>query len=325
MKRLAFCALLMGISLSLFSQTVDYSVVSVPEESGTDFTMITSDNDYVCMPLVNRTRNGINWYTNKIIDVAPEGDRIAFLSMRGDAVNIFVKDLFRQGSSIQRTNRRAILDFSFSPDGKYLTFSEASADNNVIYQTDARSGFVCRQITNGSKDYSPLYSTDGTKIFFARQEIKSASIWSYDVKDNFLSSYTSGMNPCATADRNTMLCVRINGYGNGEIWKVNLATGVEECILSDADRSFSTPSISPDGQWILFTGSTAIPAGKYLYWNTDIFVCRIDGTHFSQLTYHAADDLSPEWSKDGKHIYFISQRGSANASANIWRMSFQVL
>lgn len=74
------------------------------------------------------------------------------------------------------------------------------------------------------------------------------NFWSYDVKDNFLSSYTSGMNPCATADRNTMLCVRINGYGNGEIWKVNLATGVEECILSDADRSFSTPSISPDGQ-----------------------------------------------------------------------------
>lgn len=325
MKRLTICALLIGVSISLFSQSVDYSVVSVPEESGIDFTMITSDNDYVCMPLVKRTRAGLNWYTNKILDVAPEGDRIAFLSMRGDATNIFVKDLYRQGSSIQRTNRRSVLDFSFSPDGKYMTFSESSANNNVIYQTDARNGFVCRQVTNGNMDYSPIYSVDGTKVFFARQETKSTSIWSYDVKDNFLSSYTSGMNPCTTQDNNTMLCVRINGYGNGEIWKVNLSNGVEECILSDAGRSFSTPSLSPDGNWIVFTGSTAIPVGKTVFWNTDIYVCRVDGTHLTQLTYHAADDLSPEWSKDGNHIYFISQRGSANATANIWRMSFQVL
>ena len=325
MKRLFVVACLLGLALTSFSQSVDYSVVSVNEESGIDFTMITSDNDYVCMPVVSRTQRGINWYSNKIIGVSNDGDRIAFLSMRGDVTNIFVKDLFKQGSSIQRTNRRAVLDFSYSPDGKYITFSEVAGGNNSIYQTDANNGFVCRQITSGNKDYSPLYSNDGSKIFFARQEAKSTSIWSYDIKDNFLSSYTAGMNPCNTHDNNTMLCIRINGYGRGEIWKVNLSTGVEECILSDANRSFSTPSISPDGQWVLFTGSTAIPVGNSVYWNTDIFVCRIDGTMLSQLTYHAADDLSPEWSKDGRYIYFISQRGSANAAANIWRMSFQVL
>ena len=307
-----------------YSQTVDYSVVSVPEESGMDFTMITSDNDYVCMPQVSRNRNSVSWYSNKIIGVSKDGNKIAFLSMRGDVTNIFVKDLMKQGASIQRTNRRAVLDFAYSPDGKYLTFSEASAQNNVIYQTDANNGFVCRQITNGNKDYSPLYSMNGNKIFFARQEAKSISIWSYDIKDNFLSSYTSGMNPCTTSDNNTIICVRVNGFGNGEIWKVNLATGVEECVLSDTNKSFSTPSVSPDGQWILFTGSTAVSTGKSYFWNTDIYVCRIDGTHLTQLTYHAADDLSPEWSKDGRHIYFISQRGSASATANIWRMSFMV-
>ena len=28
-----------------------------------------------------------------------------------------------------------------------------------------------------------------------------------------------------------------------------------------------------------------------------------------QLTYHAADDLSPVWGRDGRYIYFVSQRG----------------
>lgn len=70
-------------------------------------------------------------------------------------------------------------------------------------------------------------------------------------------------------------------------------------------------------------GSNKIESGKVRYWNTDIFVSRLDGTEFTQLTYHAADDLSPVWGKDGRSIYFVSQRGSAEAQANIWRMTFE--
>lgn len=325
MKKLFVLILMLGAVCPAFSQSVDYSVVSVPEESGTDFTMMTTDNDYVCMPALRRTRVGIDWFSNKIIDISPDGAKIAFLSMRNSTTNIFVKDLLRQGASMQRTNRKSVVDFSYSHDGKYIAFSETSVNSSSIFQTDANSGFVCRQVTTSNKDYSPIYSLSGDKVYFARQEVKSSSIWSYDIKDNFLSSYTAGMNPCVTDDPNTIICVRVNGYGKGEIWKVNLLTGIEECILSDPEKSFSTPSVSPDGEWVLFVGSTPIHAGNFLYWNTDIYVCRIDGTNLTQLTYHAADDLSPAWSKNGRHIYFISQRGSATATANIWRMTFQVL
>lgn len=322
MKRMMFVAMALFISFGVFGQTVDYSVVSVPEESGVDFKMLTSDNDYVCMPLVKRTQKGVNWFTNRIIDVSVDGEKIAFVSSRNGTTNIFVKDILKQGASIQRTNRKNVVDFSYSPDGKYIAFSESMGSNNTIFQTDATNGFVCRQITNSNKDYSPVYSNDVNRIFFSRLETKSTSIWSYDLKDNYLSSYTSGMNPCIMAESESILCVRVNTYGRGEIWRVNLSTGVEECILSDTERSFSTPSLSPDGQWILFVGSSPISTGKSNFWNTDIYVCRTDGTHLMQLTYHAADDLSPEWSADGQYIYFISQRGSASGVANIWRMSF---
>lgn len=130
------------------------------------------------------------------------------------------------------------------------------------------------------------------------------------------------MNPSVTDKDDVLLCIRTNGFGKGEIWRINYTTGTEECIVSDAMKSFSTPSISPDGKWILFVASSTIPAGTSYYWNTDIYVCREDGTQLSQLTYHAADDLSPVWSRDGKYIYFISQRGSAEGTANVWRMSF---
>lgn len=318
---LLFCWVLIPSGLLCYGQTVDYSVVYVNEESGINFTRVSNDNDYVCLPIVKRSRNGVDWLTNRILDISKDGQNIAYLSARNNTTNIFIKDLSRQGSSVQRTNRQSVLDFSYSPDGKYIVFSEGSGTFNQIYQTSATQGYVCRQITNSNKDYTPTYTPDMQQILFARQELRGSSIWSYNIANNFLSTYTTGYNPCANAS-NTILCARTNSEGRSEIWMVNINTGSEECIISAPDRSFTTPSISPDGKWILCVGSSGINGGNFIYYNTDIFVCKKDGTNLTQLTYHAADDLSPVWSRDGKYIYFISQRGSAQGVANIWKMDF---
>lgn len=312
-----------GFATNLHAQQVDYSVVSVPEESGNQFIQITSDADRLCMPIVKRSGNNrISWLSNRILDVSTDGKRIAYLSSRNNTTNIFIKDLSRQGSSIQRTNRSAVLDFSYSPDGKYVCFSETRGGTNQIFQTDANEGYVCRQITSGSQDYSPIYSSDMKQIFFARQEMKSVSIWSYNVQNNFLSTFTAGMNPCPLKQEQAFICARQNAAGNSELWKINYQTGTEECIISDPQRSFTSPVISPDGKWLLFVGSSKITSGSFTYMNTDIFVARLDGTNMAQLTYHAADDLSPVWSRNGRYIYFVSQRGSTTGTANIWRMNF---
>lgn len=312
--------LLCLLSVVDWAQSVDYSVVSVREEAGLDLMKFSSDNDLVAMPSVRRSRTGIQWLVNRIMDISPDGTKLAFVAARGETSNIFIKEISRQGSSTQRTNRGKVVDFTYSPDGKLLLFSEMVGKTTQIFQTDADQGFVCRQITNGYQDYSPSFSNDMQRIVFARQESRGTSLWSYDVKNSYLSNYTYGMTP-SIIDEDIILCSRINDSGRGEIWKVNFATGVEECIVSDRIVSFSTPILSPDGQWVAFVGGVPLPNGNLTYWNTDIFISRIDGTERHQLTYHAADDLSPVWSKDGQYIFFISQRGSADAVANIWRLT----
>lgn len=277
----------------------------------------------VCMPEVRRTASGIGWFSNRILDISKDGTQIAYLSYRNNTTNIFIKDLAKQGASIQKTNRTAVMDFAYSPDGKNICFSEARGKTNQIFQTTADKGFICRQITSGNQDYSPIYSSDMSLIFFARQENNSTSLWSYHMQNNFLANYCPGMNPWPVKGEDAFICIRPNSAGNSEIWKVNYSTGVEECIVSQPGRDFTSPSISPDGKWLLFVGSSKIESGTIKYWNTDIFVSRLDGTEFTQLTYHAADDLSPVWSKDGRSIYFVSQRGSAEAKANIWHMTFE--
>lgn len=318
---------LAGIILSLMSslavgQTVDYSVIFVPQESGVEFTQITSDNDYVCMPIVKRSGAKVTWLTNRIIAISKNDQSLYFISFRNNTTNIFIKDTDKKGSSIQRTKRQSVVDFSISPDSKLLCFSEKNGNKkNEIYQTSSTNGYICRQVTNGTMDYSPIYSADMANIYFARKEQKSHSIWSYNIKNNFLSNYSSGMNPYPLKN-DEMLCTRMNAQGRGEIWRVNFNSGVEECILSDPERSFSSPALSPNGRWILLVGSNVLQNQKRQYANTDIFVCRPDGTELRQLTCHAADDLSPIWSNNGSYIYFISQRGSATGTANVWRMTF---
>ena len=316
-----FTTFVLAVTVLSVTAQVDYSVVAVNEESGLNFTRITSDNDYVCMPQVKRNGRNVNWLTNRILDVSVDGSQLAYLSKRNNTTNIFIKDIDKQGASVQRTNRQAVLDFSYSPDGKFICFSEANGKLNQIFQTSAKSGYVCRQITSGAQDYSPVYSNDMKDVFFARQERNGVSVWSYSIERNFLSSYSKGMNPFPVG-RSAVICTRFNAEGKGEIWKVDYNTGVEECIVSDAKRSFSTPTVSPNGQWILFVGSNVLMNGTMPYANTDIFACKIDGTQLVQLTYHAADDLSPVWSRDGKAVYFISQRGSATGVANVWKTDF---
>lgn len=325
MKRSSILILSVLLSGSAIAQQrVDYSIVAVPEESGLDLLRISTDNEYVCMPSVSRSGRTLSWFTNRILGIPKDGTKLAYLSLRNNMSNIFIKELDKQGSSVQRTNRQSVIDFSYSGDGKNICFTEQRGKLTQVFQTDANTGYVCRQITSGSNDYSPIYSSDMAQIFFCRQERKNSSIWSHDVKNNFLSTYSTGMNPFPLKGTTAYLCTRANGNGKTDIWKIDYKSGVEECIVSDPNRSFSTPMVSPDGKWLLMVGESVIETESFSYRNTDIYVCRMDGTELTQLTYHAADDLSPIWSNDGRYIYFISQRGSAEGTANIWRMTFNL-
>lgn len=323
MKKVLLCFIVFSANIFANAQEVDYSVISVPEESGCEFVRISSDNDCVCMPVVKRNSKRAIWATNKVIGISPDGQDIAFLSARNQTYNLFIKDLEKKSVSVQRTKRQLVTDFSYSPDGSSICFAEKQGKNVQIYQTSADQGFVCRQITDGNIDYTPVYSSDMSQIFFARQEAKSISIWSYNIKNNYLSNFSNGMNPSPMND-GKILCSRSNAEGKSEIWRIDIQSGVEECIISDLEKSFTSPSLSPDGKWILFmgTGFAFYDDNKKKYVNTDIYVAHPDGSGIQQLTFHAADDVCPVWSKDGKYIYFVSQRGSATATANIWRLTF---
>jgi len=84
--------------------------------------------------------------------------------------------------------------------------------------------------------------------------------------------------------------------------------GLNAVILASLPRAGS-PRISPDGRKIVFD--------SIQYDNADIYLMDADGSNLRRLTEEPGEDVVPTWSRDGKWIYFCSNR---SGSSQIWKM-----
>jgi Tol biopolymer transport system component len=334
---------------------VVYSAVYVPEEGGINFVKITNDADLVARPgyrasfKAHVTTNPVagrkvSWYPYPVLALSKDGESIGYIACRNDATNVMIKSTKQGGGSIQQTFRSDIRNFSFSPDGSKICYSEYRGDRTGIYTMNFNQGTVTQRISpSDCTDNGPSISKDGNTIYFDRfEDSPNPGLWSYDIKAGLFANYSHGSAPCVDPTNNKIIyCSRvsyvdtyirtaytkegqitfIDNGPRGEIWKLDTEKGTEEILLTERGHSFTTPQVSPDGKWILLTGANSSNNGVM---NTNIFVIKSDGTRFTQLTYHPGNDMSAIWSPDGKYIYFISQRGTEKGIYNVWKMDFQL-
>lgn len=341
MKRLGFIVLFLSLALTASAKKFKWTMINVPEEGGISFVKLTRDGSDVSSPAFYLS----GWYTGRMLDVSPNGEKIMYIDYKNKTRNVYVKSTTSASAAVQRTFRTGVNAVSFSPDGKEILFSESRDGKSVINITSAEGGNILYQVAEGS---NPSFSKDGSVVFFSRLDSRSSifgkktldatnrSIWSYNRNNGLLTNYSSGDNPLPLKDRNAFICERINEKGYGEIWMVDYEGGSESLILSVPGKNFTTPSVSPDGKWIVVVANSSSNAKNvakvnkkekvYSFTdkkqNTDIYIVRSDGSQLTQLTYHKGNDCSPVWSPDGKNIYFLSQRGSQTGEYNVWCMNF---
>ncbi len=278
--------------------------------------------------LMNRSvginaKNNIWWSGISSLAISPDGKKIAYVTRSNDANNILVCNANGLGVSTQRTFRN-VGSFSWGSDNK-LYFSDANGDYSYVNVVNAESGNIMNQLTNGNVfDHSPVLSEDGKVVFFTRASEKSGpSIWYLDRANGLLTSCARGFSPCPVkGNPNAFYCIRNSNSGRSEIWYVDFVKGEESIILTDENRSFTNPKLSPDGEWIVCVGNAISSIDEKS--NTDIFVVKTDGTYLTQLTYHPAIDNNPAWAADGRSIFFISSRANETESFNVWRMNFNI-
>jgi Tol biopolymer transport system component len=212
------------------------------------------------------------------------------------------------------------MDMSYSPDGKYIAFTERKGQDDNIYMINATEGVAVQQlVASGATELSPVFTSDGKYMFFSKADGSIYFIWSLNFDSFLLTQYTEGFTPSLTADGKNLIITRNSKEGvRGEIWMIDLEKSIETLILNDPKKGYSSPRLSPDGSRIICVGTT--PGDKTLPQNLDLYLVNVDGSGLTQLTFHGGHDVSPIWSTDGKSIFFLSQRGNADGKYNVWRM-----
>lgn len=260
-----------------------------------------------------------NWSTQRTLAVSPDGSEIAYITRKNKQDNVMVRRSTGAGASTQRTFRN-VYDFGWGPDGNIYLGDFIDSENCKIGAVDAHKGAVMRQLTSSNFDFNPA-TLDGKHIFFTRMDSNGPMVWCYNTENGELISCARGYQPTPVSEE-AFLCTRNSTEGNSEIWMVNYINGQETLLVSRKDQGFSNASMSPDGKWILLQGNAKSASTKKQ--NLDIFVIKPDGSQLTQLTYHPSDDFCPQWSADGKSIYFISSRGNKKDSYNVWKMNFNI-
>lgn len=305
---------------------VDYEPLAVDQENAYRFTKITTEDETLVVPEVsvdpdNPTRLRFN--TATLLAISPDGTDMAYVGFKDGKKNIFIRSLQSGKATIQRTFREYATEPAYSKDGKQIAFIDRKSDYWNVSQINALEGAAIQQVSSApALEFSPAYSPK-SELFFARKESSRYYIWSYNMESGMFSQYCEGFNPDLDSEGSKVyICRNNNKTGNGEIWSVDLQKGIETRILGSDETGFTSPKISPDGKWIVCTGVSK--SSKTVPLNLDIYIVETNGNRLTQLTYHPGHDCSPQWSADGKYIYFLSQRGNKTGIWNIWKMNFKL-
>ncbi|HEX9972209.1 MAG TPA: BamA/TamA family outer membrane protein [bacterium] len=227
-------------------------------------------------------------FVNNSPAVSPSGDRVAFLTDRTGYFDIYVvsatdKKKLEKLVSGQRKSDLEELQWlrpgmSWSNNGKFIVFSSRSAGEDVLNILDVDK----KKIIDSHK-----FDLDG--LF--------APAWS------------------PTSDEIAFVGVK-NGYS--DIFVFNLVTK-ELRKTTDDIFSDTEPTWSPDGTMLAFVSDrkeNVEPAGllgdvkieDYDYHTTDIYLVKSDGSGLKRLTSNDMDDKSPQWTPDGEHLLFVSDK-----------------
>jgi len=211
-----------------------------------------------------------------------------------------------------------------------IVYTTVRPANWELYLFD--HGAVSKQVTNDpALDYDPTFSPDGRWVVFCSERSGSPQLYTLDL-DNPDSPrpLTQGpfMNaaPVFAPDGKSLLFVS-DRDGNADIFSMAFRRGdsapAEKAVnLTKNSGGDFRPAISPDGKTVAFSSdrdtwiemindrSTAI--------RCEIYLMNIDGSNPRRLTNSNAFNGSPVWSRDGKTIYFYSDRDGG--AFRIWAM-----
>jgi Tol biopolymer transport system component len=215
----------------------------------------------------------------------------------------------------------------WTPDGKYI----------VLYSTRGNMVRPWRvPVAGGTLEPEMVYpgvgsiSQDRRRLVYAESQVGGSSghlapaiIWRADLSKaggpvlrTKKLIYSQFMEDAAQPSPDgTRLALQSARSGARQIW-LNSSEGDHPVQLTNIGGHSGTPRWSPDGRWIAFDAHVE----NHVHIYSHIYVVDAEGRNLHAITHGDSDNYVPSWSRDGRSIYFASDR---TGTRQIWKHSVE--
>jgi Tol biopolymer transport system component/DNA-binding winged helix-turn-helix (wHTH) protein len=209
---------------------------------------------------------------------------------------------------------------AWTQDGKEIVFTSAMGGLRSLWRIPASGGTPQPVAGVGEIAINPSISRKGNQLVYQRT-ISTNDIWRLDLKDarhafgsptRVLSARGLNLRPSFSPDGKKIV-FESDRLGYSDIWYCE--SDGSNCVqLTSLHGISGTARWSPDGHYISFE---SISQDYY-----EIYVIEVpSGRPHLVSTFPGVDNGTPNWSRDGKTIYFSSAHGSG--TFQIWKVAFK--
>lgn len=238
---------------------------------------------------------------------SPDGKELAFV--RGASsrdVEVYVMPAHGGEPRRLTFDNRSGRSLAWTGDSQWIVFSSWSFGGLRLWKIPVAGG-TPEQLEVGVDFASTLaISRNGDRLAYS-QEFRDTNIWRIDLNGSItksaptklISSTRQDYSPQYSPD-NKRIAFTTGRTGNNEIWLCD-ADGLNPVpITSFGGPDVGSPHWSPDGEHIAF--DSLAPGHR------DVYVVGLEGGKPRRLTGDEFDNVRPSWSRDGRWIYFGSNR-----------------
>jgi Tol biopolymer transport system component len=247
---------------------------------------------------------------------SPDGRTLAYLSCEGlegsPACDVYLQsvdsELRPQGAARPLTRRQLgqSLGLAWTRDGRSIVYGG-------LWRVPANGSAPPERLEQASGGRAPSSAGSRDRLVFVRR-VGEADIYRLPLGGSpapVVQSTFMELQPQYSPDGRRIALVSGRAGSGNEIWLADTDGANLARLTRGPGRAQEYPGWSPDARSIVFQSLTNDG-------HADVWTIGVDGSGLRQVTHDAANETTPSWSRDGRLIYFTSNR---TGRFEIWRVA----
>lgn len=195
---------------------------------------------------------------------------------------------------------------SVAPDGKRVALVQANTQGTDVYVKQLPNGPVTR-LTFGGHASRPSWSPDGRDVLYvsrgAQQNVLMRRPADGSGTESEVVHESRSIAEGSLSPDGAWLLWRTDNQqaGRGDILARHTSGGTTTIPLAATQFAEEGPAVSPDGRWLAYSSDQD---GR-----REVFVRPLSATDRARWQVSTGGGASPQWSHDGRELFFLGPRG----------------